>query len=79
MCLAERKGLPETDRCVGIDLGVRKRPGRSGTCPSAACGLVADRDVNPAINILAAGALAAGASTWAVGPCVAPQSYARAA
>ena len=63
VCLAERKGLPETDRCVGIDLGVRKRPGRSETCPSAACGLVADRDVNPAINILAAGVLAAGAST----------------
>ena len=53
----------------------RNHPGRSETYRCKACGLVEDRDVNAAINILAAGVLAAGASTWAVGPCVAPESY----
>ncbi len=57
----------------------RNDPGRSETYRCAACGLVLDRDVNAAINILAAGVLAAGASTWAAGPGVAPESYAEAA
>ena len=57
----------------------RNDPGRSETYRCRACGLVADRDVNAATNILAAGVLAAGASTWAVRPCVAPEPYARAA
>ena len=54
-------------------------PHAAETYRCRACGLVEDRDVNAAINILAAGAIAAGASTWAAGPCVAPKSYARAA
>ena len=59
--------------------GARNDPGRSETYRCGACGLVADRDVNAATNILAAGVLAAGASTWAVRPCVAPEPYARVA
>ena len=31
------------------------------------------RAVNPALNILAAGVIALGGQTWAVGPCVAPE------
>ena len=52
----------------------RNDPGRSETYGCGACGLKIDRDVNAAVNILAAGVLAAGASTWAIGPCVAPES-----
>ncbi|MDE0109510.1 MAG: transposase [Bryobacterales bacterium] len=59
--------------------GARNNPRAAETYRCRACGLVEDRDVNAAINILAAGVIAAGASTWAVGPCVAPESYARAA
>ena len=57
----------------------RNNPGRSETYRCMFCGLVADRDVSVAINILAAGVIAAGALTWAVGPCVAPEPYAKAA
>ncbi len=57
----------------------RNNPRAGETYRCRACGLVEDRDVNAAINILAAGVIAAGASTWAAGPCVAPESYARAA
>ncbi|MYK12084.1 MAG: IS200/IS605 family element transposase accessory protein TnpB, partial [Acidobacteriia bacterium] len=57
----------------------RNKPRAAETYRCRACGLVEDRDVNAAINILAAGVIAAGASTWATGPCVAPESYARAA
>ena len=57
----------------------RNNPGTSETYRCAACGLVADRGVNAATNILAAGVIAAGASTWAVGPCVVPEPYANAA
>ena len=57
----------------------RHNPGSSETYRCAACGLVVDRDVNAAINILAAGITAAGASTWAVWPCVVPEPYAKAA
>ncbi len=57
----------------------RNNPRAGETYRCGACGLVEDRDVNAAINILAAGVIAAGASTWAAGPCVAPESYARAA
>ncbi len=57
----------------------RNNPGRSETYRCKTCGLEMDRDVNAAINILAAGVLAAGASTWAAGPGVAPESYAEAA
>ena len=57
----------------------RNNPRAAETYRCRACGLVEDRDVNAAINILAAGVVAAGASTWAIGPCVAPESYARAA
>ncbi len=57
----------------------RNNPKRSETYRCAACGLVIDRDVNAAINILAAGVLAAGALTWANGPGVAPESYAEGA
>ena len=56
--------------------GARNHPKRSETYRCAACGLTMDRDQNAAINILAAGVLAAGASTWAVTPCVAPEPYA---
>ena len=59
--------------------GARNDPGRSETYRCRACGLVADRDVNAATNIVAAGVIAAGASTWAVRPCVAPEPYARVA
>ena len=59
--------------------GARNDPGRSETYRCRACGLVADRDVNAATNILAAGVIAAGASTWVVRPCVAPEPYARVA
>ncbi|MXY69773.1 MAG: IS200/IS605 family element transposase accessory protein TnpB [Acidobacteriia bacterium] len=59
--------------------GSRNRPGKSETYRCRCCGLVADRDVNAALNILAAGVIAAGAQTWAVGPCVAPEPYAEAA
>ena len=52
----------------------RNNPGWSETYCCGACGLKIDRDVNAAVNILAAGVLAAGASTWAIGPCVAPES-----
>ncbi|MDE0104560.1 MAG: transposase [Bryobacterales bacterium] len=55
--------------------GARNDPGQSETYECRACGLVTDRDVNAAINVLAAGVLAAGASTWAAGPCVAPEPY----
>ena len=51
----------------------------SETYRCAACGLVVDRDVNAAINILAAGTTAAGASTWAIWPCVVPEPHAKAA
>ena len=57
----------------------RNDPGRSETYHCRSCGLVADRDVNAAMNILAAGVIAAGAGTWAAGPCVAPEPYANAA
>ena len=57
----------------------RNSPGRSETYRCRSCGSVADRDVNAAINILAAGVIAAGALTWAVGPCVAPEPYTKAA
>lgn len=57
----------------------RNNPHAGETYRCGACGLVEDRDVNAAINISAAGVIAAGASTWAAGPCVAPESYARAA
>ena len=57
----------------------RTDPGRSETYRCRSCGLVADRDVNAATNILAAGVIAAGAGTWAAGPCVAPEPYANAA
>lgn len=56
--------------------GARNHPKRAETYRCAACGLAMDRDHNAAINILAAGVLAAGASTWAVTPCVAPEPYA---
>ncbi len=59
--------------------GARNHPGKSETYRCVSCGLVADRDVNAALNILAAGVIAAGAQTWAVGPCVAPEPYAEAA
>ncbi len=59
--------------------GSRNHPGKSETYRCRCCGLVADRDVNAALNILAAGVIAAGAQTWAVGPCVAPEPYAKAA
>lgn len=59
--------------------GSRNHPGKSETYRCRCCGLVADRDVNAALNILAARVIAAGAQTWAVGPCVAPESYAKAA
>ncbi|MDE0103085.1 MAG: transposase [Bryobacterales bacterium] len=55
--------------------GCRNNPGRSETYRCRVCGLVEDRDVNAAINILAAGVLAAGASTWAGRSCVAPEPY----
>jgi len=55
--------------------GCRNNPGRSETYRCRVCGLVEDRDVNAAINILAAGVLAAGASTWADRSCVAPEPY----
>jgi len=58
---------------------IRNHPGRSETYLCRCCGLVADRDVNTAINILGAGVTAAGARTWAAGPCVAPEPYANAA
>ena len=58
---------------------IRNHPGRSETYRCRSCGLVADRDVNAAMNILAAGVIAAGARTWAAGPCVAPEPYANAA
>ncbi len=57
----------------------RNQPGRSETYRCAACGLRMDRDINAAINVLAAGVIAAGALTWAARPCVAPEPYARAA
>ena len=53
----------------------RNNPKSSEVYRCAACGLVEDRDVNAAINIMAAGVLAAGASTWTVGSCVAPEPY----
>ena len=59
--------------------GARNHPGKSETYRCVSCGLVADRDLNAALNILAAGVIAAGAQTWAVGPCVAPEPYAEAA
>jgi len=57
----------------------RNHPGRSQTYRCRSCGLVADRDANAAINILAAGVIAARAGTRAAGPCVAPEPYANAA
>ena len=51
----------------------RNNVGSHETYRCKACGLVADRDVNAAINILAAGILAAGASTWAIRSCVVPE------
>lgn len=57
----------------------RNNPGRSETYRCRSCGLAADRDDSAATNILAAGVIAAGALTWAVGPCVVPEPYARAA
>ena len=59
--------------------GARNHPGQSETYRCQSCHLIADRDVNAAINILAAGVLAAGASTWAVGSCVASEPYTHAA
>lgn len=53
--------------------GARNDPDESNTCRCGSCGPVADGEVNSAINIPAAGVPAAGASTWAVGPCVAPE------
>ena len=64
----------ECSRCQA-----RNNPGKSETYRCRICGLKMDRDVNAAINILAAGVLAAGAQTWAVGPCVAPEPYEKAA
>ena len=57
----------------------RNNPGKSETYRCRFCGLKIDRDVNAAINILAAGDLAAGAQTWAVGPRVDPEPYEKAA
>ena len=57
----------------------RNHPGRSEAYCCRACGLVEDRDVNAATIILAAGVIAAGASTWVVRPSVAPKPYARVA
>jgi len=34
-----------------------------------------DHDMNAVIDIPAAGVIAAGVLTWAVGPCVAPEPY----
>ena len=59
--------------------GARNHPGRTETYRCRACGLVEDRDVNAAKNILAAGVIAAGASTWVVRSSVAPEPYARVA
>lgn len=59
---------PDSYRC-----GARNDPDRSNTFRCGCCGPVADRDVNSAVNIPAAGVPAAGASTRAVGPCVAPE------
>ena len=62
-----------------ITAPLQGRMGRSETYRCRSCGIVADRVVNAAMNILAAGVIAAGARTWAAGPCVAPEPYANAA
>ncbi|MDE0101689.1 MAG: transposase [Bryobacterales bacterium] len=70
--------LAKTDRvdaAMPSRFGTRNNPGRSKTYRCKVCGLVEDRNVNAAINILAAGVLVAGASTWAGRSCVAPEPY----
>ena len=53
--------------------GARNPLGASEVYRCGVCGYTEDRDVNAAINILAAGVKAAGASTWISGSCVAPE------
>ena len=57
--------------CSGC--GARNQPGSSETYLCITCGLVEDRDLNAAFNIMAAGDSAAGASTWANRPSVVPE------
>ena len=57
--------------------GKRTNPKASETLRCPHCGHFADRDVNAARNILAAGNLAAESSTWASGPGVGSESRAR--
>ena len=71
-----RNGGSEPTRYASQDsyrCSARNDPDGSTTCRCGSCGPVADGDVNSAINIPAAGVPAAGASTRAVGPCVAPE------
>ena len=67
---------PELTSQTCCECGQRTNPKASETFRCEYCGHVADRDVNAARNILAAGNFAVESLTWAIAPGVDSESYA---